>query len=207
MKRCLQRFCISALTLTLAGVAAGSALASASSTSLLSGLIGGNCGATSTPFAPWGDNNAYYLTTDGDFASGTSGWTLSAGAKLVAGSEPFLAHTTADDVSLLVPNGSAVSPASCFGLLTPGVRLFAKSDGAGPATLHVRIIATGLLGVLSVLDGGTVTVGTSWAPTPVFATTLSQLDVPVGTKSVQIEYTTTGDVQIDDIYIDPFQSR
>ena len=47
----------------------------------------------------------------------------------------------------------------------------------------------------------------SWAPTPVFRTTLSQLNVPVGTKSIQIRISTTGSVRVDDIYIDPFQSR
>ena len=47
----------------------------------------------------------------------------------------------------------------------------------------------------------------AWAPTPVFGTTLSQLNVPVGAKSVQIRISTTGSVRIDDIYIDPFQSR
>jgi hypothetical protein len=69
------------------------------------------------------------------------------------------------------------------------------------------VIATGLLGVLSVLDGGTATVGTSWAPTPVFSTTFSQLNVPVGTKTIQLQITSTGNVQIDDIYIDPFVSH
>jgi hypothetical protein len=206
VKGYFQRIFLCALTVAVAGIAASSALADTTSGGLLPTLIGGNCGATSTPFAAWGDDNAYYLTADGDFASGTAGWTLS-GAELVPGAEPFLAHTSANDVSLLIGSGdSAISPPTCFGLLTPGVRLFAKSD-AGPATLHVRIIAAGLLGVLSVLDGGTVSVGSSWAPTPVFSTTLSQLDVPVGTKSIRIEYTTTGDVQIDDSYIDPYQSR
>ena len=46
-----------------------------------------------------------------------------------------------------------------------------------------------------------------WAPTQVFSTTLSQLNIPVGTKSIQIVLSTTGNVQVDDLYIDPFLSR
>ena len=68
-------------------------------------------------------------------------------------------------------------------------------------------VAKGLVGVLTVLDGGTATVGSGWAPTPIYGTTLSQLNVPVGPKTVEIQVTATGDAQIDDVYVDPFLSR
>jgi hypothetical protein len=188
-------------------VLASSAQAGGLLGNLTTSLIGGNCGATQAVFAPWGDTHQYYFTSNGGFESGSLGWTLAGGATVVTGNETASVHGAGDSHSLLIPSGgTATSPAICFGLLNPGVRFFATSN-SGPATIHVKVIATGLLGVLSVLDGGTATVGTSWAPTPVFATTFSQLDVPVGTKTIQIQITSTGNVQIDDIYIDPFVSR
>jgi hypothetical protein len=174
---------------------------------LTTSLIGGNCGAVSTPFSAWGDPRAYTFATDGGFESGGAGWALSGGARVVAGNEPFFVHSPSDRYSLFIPDGAgATSPPVCFGLLDPGIRFFAVAP-SGRATLHVRLIAHGLLGVMAVLDGGTTSVGSAWAPTPVFSTLGSQLNVPVGTKTIEVQITTTGDVQIDDLYIDPFCSH
>ena len=200
------------LSLTVLAMAVSSAFASVAQAggiagSLSASLIGGNCGATSAVFAPWGDSHSYYLIPEGGFESAGAGWTLAGGARVVQGNESFHVHATADNSSLLVPSGSsATSPAICFGLLNPGVRFFATST-SGQASVHVQLIARGLLGILSVLDGGSAPVGPAWAPTPVFSTTFSQLDVPVGTKTIQLVITTTGNVQIDDLYIDPFTSH
>jgi hypothetical protein len=173
-------------------------------TSTTTALIGGNCGSTSQAFAPFGDPRSYYLATDGGFEAGGTGWTFTGGTKVVAGNETYRLHGSNDRSSLLIPNaGTATSPALCFGLLNPGIRMMV----AGSGTLHVQILAHGLLGPLAVLDGGTFTVNGDWAPTPVFSTLLSQLNVPVGTKSIQIVLSATGNVQVDDIYIDPFCSR
>ena len=172
-------------------------------------LIGGNCGASQAVFARWGDANQYVFTTAGGFEAGAPGWSFSGGAHTVAGNEPFTVHAASDSTSALLPAGSSVtSPATCFGLLTPNIRFFARSVGAASATIHVRVVATGLLGVLTVLDGGSATVGATWAPTPVFATTLSQLNTLVGAKTIEIEITaTSGSAQVDDLYIDPFVSH
>jgi hypothetical protein len=201
------RFISLALAALTSIVVAASAQAAVGSGSLTSTLIGGDCGATQTVFAPWGDSHSYYFTSNGGFESGSLGWTLTGGAAVVSGNEPNNVHAASDDHSLLIPSGAtATSPELCFGLLTPGIRFFATAP-SGPATIHVQVIATGLLGGLSFLDGGTVTVGSGWAPTSVFSTLLSQLNVPVGTKSIQLRITSTGPVQIDDIYIDPFISH
>ena len=190
--------------LATSAVAATTARADGGLSALTAGLIGGNCGATSSVFAPWGDGRQYYFTADGGFEGGGVGWTFAGGAKVVQGNEPSHVHSSSDHMSLSIPNGAtATSPSLCFGLLTPGIKMFAS----GPGTLHVQVIAHGLLGGLSVLDGGTVAVGPGWNPTTDFGTLLGQLNAPVGTKSIQIQLTATGNVQIDDIYIDPFLSR
>jgi len=172
---------------------------------LVQSLIGGGCGPTTTAFAQWGDSRSYYFTADGGFESGGAGWTFTGGAKVVAGNEPFYLHSTADDSSLLLPSGAtATSPALCFGVLDPGLRFVAVAP-SGSGTLHVQLVAQGLLGVLAVIDGGTIQVGSSWAPTEVFSTLGSQLNVPLGTKTIQVVLTSSGgDVQVDDLYIDPW---
>jgi len=173
-------------------------------TGLVQSLIGGGCGPTTNAFAQFGDSRSYYFTANGGFESGSSGWTLAGGAKVVSGNEPFFLHGSTDSSSLSLPSGSsATSSALCFGLLDPGLRFVATAP-SGPATLHVQLVANGLLGVLGVIDGGTIQVGSSWAPTAVFSTLGSQLSVPLGTKTVQVVLTSSGDVQVDDLYIDPW---
>jgi hypothetical protein len=172
---------------------------------LIQSLIGGGCGPTTNAFAQWGDSRSY------DFASGFesngAGWTLAGGAKVVAGNEPFYLHSDSDNSSLLLPSGAtATSPALCFGLLDPGLRFLAVAP-SGSGTLHVQLVARGLLGVLSVIDGGTIQVGSTWAPTEVFSTLGSQLSVPAGTKTIQVVLTSSDDVQVDDLYIDPWENR
>jgi hypothetical protein len=202
--RRLRRLGPLVVTLTIAALGAATAQAAHQSSSPSSGLLGGSCGATQSVFAAWGDPSQYYFTSNGGFESGASGWTLTGGAAVVDGNEPFHVHADSDSASLVLPAGAtAVSPELCFGLLTPNVRFFAVASSK-PATIHVRLIARGLLGPLTVLDGGTINVGTSWAPSPVLTTLVSQLNSVVGAKSVELEFSSSGEVRIDDIYIDPF---
>ena len=75
----------------------------------------------------------------------------------------------------------------------------------GPVTTRT-IRSDGLVGVLAILDGGTVRVGSTWAPSSAVRTTFSQLNsVLLGAKSIQVVLTSDGGaVQVDDVYIDPF---
>jgi hypothetical protein len=188
------------LGLATAACAVSAATAKAN---LIQSLIGGGCGATTNAFAQFGDLRSYNFASG--FESNGAGWTLGGGAKIVAGNEPFDLHSSTDNSSLLLTSGaSATSPALCFGLLNPGLRFVAVSP-SGTGTLHVQLVAHGLLGVLSVIDGGTIQVGSTWAPTEVFSTLGSQLNVPLGTKTIQVVLTSTGDVQVDDLYIDPWE--
>jgi hypothetical protein len=186
---------------------AGSIVASSANADLLPGLLGGNCGTTSQPFAGWNDSASYYLAGNGGFES-AGGWTFTGGAAVVAGNEPFFVHGKQDRSALLLPNGStATSAPMCFGLLNPGLRFFAMSPN-GSGVVHVQFIATGLLGSLATLDGGNVAVGKAWAPTAKLGTALSQLNTLVGAKSISIKLTTvSGSVEVDDLYIDPFLAR
>ena len=95
----------------------------------------------SQPFASLGDTNQYKLVPGGSFESGTAGWTLSGGAKVVAGSEPYGATGSVGKSSLYLPAGaSAQTPYTCVNASYPSLRLFARnnsllSTARGPACL------------------------------------------------------------------------
>jgi hypothetical protein len=169
---------------------------------LLPGLLGGNCGSTSKVFAPWGDYGSYYFATNGGLESGSTGWSLSGGAKVVSGNEPFYVHAAGDKSSLAIPAGATVtSPALCYGATYPRVRFFATSSG--PVTIRVRVVTRSVLGLLRILDAGSVTFGGGWAPAPSYVYLGSALASLVGVKSMQIQLVPSGAVQIDDLYVDP----
>jgi hypothetical protein len=194
------------LILCAAAAISLSATAATARADLLPGLLGGNCGATATVFAPWGDRSGYYLAKNGGFESGSTGWTLSGGAAVASGSDPWSLSGPGSH-SLLVPTGGSASTSVCYGLTYPAVR-FLVAGHNGNATVRVRVIAHSLLGVLSVLDGGTFTVANGWAPSPKLSTLLSALAAPLGTKSLELQFTvTSGSASFDDLYVDPFLSK
>jgi hypothetical protein len=105
---------------------------------------------------------------------------------------------------LQIPRGGSASIDVCYGLTYPGVAFFLSGQD-GTATVHVRVVARSLLGALSVLDGGTFTAGAVWAPSPKVSTLFSALAAPLGTKSMQLQFTVeSGSAQIDDLFVDPF---
>jgi hypothetical protein len=195
-----------ALLLIVVGVAATSGTAQAGG-GLLSGLLGGNCGVTTPVFLPWGDFSTYYYASNGGFESGAAGWSLSGGASVeTQANEPwYLAGFGSHALS--IPAGGSASISTCYGLTYPAVRFFASGQG-GPATIHVRVVSRSLLGVLSILDGGTFPAGDTWAPSPKTSTLFSALAAPLGAKSMTLQFTVEkGTAQIDDLFVDPFLSR
>jgi len=194
------------LALATATVAVALTSATAAKADLLPGLLGGNCGSTSAVFAPWGDPLKYYFAPNGGFESGSTGWSLSGGARVVDGNEKFFVHSTRDSHSLLIPKGGSASINVCYGLTYPGFRFFAKSTGTS-SKIRVRVVARSLLGILSILDGGGTTIGSDWAPATKISCLFSALVAPLGTKSMQIQIFADDDVLIDDLYVDPFLQR
>jgi hypothetical protein len=165
-------------------------------------LLGGNCGSASPVFASWGDGASYYFPANGGFESGAGGWTLGGGAAVVSGNERFYLHSAGDSHSLLLPAGGSATTSVCFGVLYPALRFMV--EGAG-ARVRVSVSAKNLLGIVSTLDGGTFTAGSSWAPSPKLSSLLSAITSPLGAKSMQVTISVSGaPAQVDDLYIDPF---
>jgi hypothetical protein len=182
------------------------ALASTAGTAK-AGLIGGNCGAMAPVFAPWGDWSSYYFAPNGGFENGSTGWTLGGGAAVVAAdNEPWYLAGFGSH-ALEISKGGSASINVCYGLTYPAVRFFVAGQG-GPARVHVRVVTRSLLGLLSVLDGGTFTANEGWNPSPKTSTLLSSLASLVGTKTMQLQFTVeSGTAQIDDLFVDPFLTR
>jgi hypothetical protein len=202
------RLVLAALVVVVSFLAARATVAGAG---LIGSTLGTSCPPTSTPFLPWGDGARYFPVNGGSFENGASGWTLSGGATVVAGNEPFHAAGAGDRVSLSLPSGSsATSPDTCIALLTPALRFFAVDRGSDSG-LRVRIVFRGLLGnVLGVLDSTTLAPQPSWGPTPRALFGGSSLTVPLGTKSFRVQLTPSGSGsawQVDDLYIDPILCR
>jgi hypothetical protein len=161
-------------------------------------------------FAPWSDSSYYARLFNGNFESGSTGWSLTGGARIVAGNEPFFVGGADDSHSMLLPSGSsAYSGTVCFALADWHLRFFAKNVGAVRGQLHVQVIVPSLLGVLSVLDGGTVSAGNTWQPSPRLALLLCNVTSLLGTKAVAFRFTPVGAgaaFQLDDVYLDPWKS-
>ena len=121
---------------------------------LTTGLLGGGCGSTAAVFAPWGDWSGYYFAPNGGFENGSTGWALSGGAGIVnPTNEPWYLSGFGSR-ALAIPTGGRAAINVCYGVTYPAVR-FVSAGVNGSATVHVRIVSYGVLGVLSVLDGGT----------------------------------------------------
>jgi hypothetical protein len=172
-------------------------------------LLGGNCdAAVAQPFLPWLDPLTYSLAPDGGFEQGASGWTLSGGARVVSGNEPWHVNGASDSVSLSLPAGArAVSPPICVGLLHPTVRFFARNQallGLGLMTVEAEVDALGLGLWLPV---GVVVAGGSFQPTlpfPLLANVTSPLQGESATA--RLRFTAVGGkFGIDDVYVDPFK--
>jgi hypothetical protein len=183
-------------------VVVATALASTAGTAK-AGLIGG-CGVTAPVFAPWGDWSGYYFAPNGGFENGSTGWSLSGGAAVVTqNNEPWFVAGFGSR-ALQIPTGGKAAINVCYGLTYPAVRFFAAGQG-GTAKVHVRVISRSLLGLLSILDGGTFTADQGWHPSPKMSTLLSAVASLVGTNSMQLQFTVeSGTAQIDDLFVDPF---
>jgi hypothetical protein len=184
------------------------ALAGVAHTNSASAAVGACDGQTfEQPFLRWLDPASYVLVGNGSLES-TGGWTLSGGARLVSGNEPWKVHAPTDSHSLSLPSGSsATTPALCVTLLHPDLRFFLVNSGSVLATLKVEAI-TNVLGVRLTTPIGLLVAGASWQPTIPLPFLQNLLTAAQGT--VQFRFTPVGSGsgwRIDDVYVDPFKTR
>ncbi len=158
---------------------------------------------TSQVFRSWGDLSSYMLTPGGSFEDGTPSWKLSGGAKVVSGNEAFYLHSKKDKRSLSMPSGSSAStPTMCFAAGDWHLRFV----GTGTGQVRVTVMVNSLLGVISILDGGTVSNSGTWKPSPKVGLLLTNVGGLLTTNAISLRFTATnGASQIDDVYLDPWK--
>ena len=205
-----SRFLGTRFTLALLGAAAAFALwAPTAGAGLLSTGPAATCETNaSQPFRPWSDQANYVLMPGGSFEGGAPGWTLKGGAAVRSGNESFFVRSSTDRYSLYLPaGGTAMTPTMCFTLGDWHLRFFVKKAAAGSGSIKVTVHVKTLLGVLSVLDGGTVSASGYWTPSPRVGLLLSNVTSLVGTRAVSFQFRASGTAfQVDDVYLDPWKS-
>lgn len=196
------------LALVVGAVAAAVTAAPAGAGLLTTGAAATCETAASQPFIPWSDYADYVLVSGGSFESGAPGWTLRNGAFVVPGNETFYAGDAADASSLLLlPGSSAITPTTCFALGDWHLRFFLRKVGTTSGSVKVDVVVKSLLGVASVLDGGSVSAGGQWTPSPRVALLLSNVTSLLGTRAVAFRFRASGaPFQLDDVYLDPWKS-
>ena len=71
----------------------------------------------------------------------------------------------------------------------------------------MTVVVKTLLGVLTVLDGGTVSSNGTWAPSPRVGLLLSNVTSLIGTRAVAFRFKASGTAfQVDEVYLDPWKS-
>ena len=201
-----------AAILLVTALAATAALAAATAQSAEGGLIGTGAAsgcdtAASHPFEAWGDNANYLLVPGGSFEAGGPAWTLSRGAYVGPGNEPFYTEGDQGKRSLyLLPGATAMSPTTCFVFGDWHSRFFVRGVGPRGGRLEVDVVVRSLLGVLTVLDGGSVAPSGEWQPSPRIGMLLCNVTSLLGTKAVSLRFRAVNAAfQIDDVYLDPFK--
>ena len=206
-----------------ARVVAGRSFAAAVSLGLLALVVAGGVAAgttvppcpaqtLTTPFAPWGDSDLYFLAPDGSMES-TLSWTLSDGAKRVTGNEPWYVNSASDRNSLSLGGGGSAQTASvCVTTHTPALRMFVRNTGLSSAALRVELLYTDKYGYQRTATVTYLTAGSSWMPGPavMFLRYIAPLVRNDGQTSVSFRFKADGrggNWQIDDLFVDPLKGR
>ena len=167
-------------------------------------------GALTQPFAQFGDTASYKAVKGGSFEGSLADWTVTGGAKVVAGNEPWKVGGSSHAKSLVLPAGStAISPTACVGIHEPTVRFFAKKNRGLLSTLAVSVYVKTSLGLVVPLPVGVVLGNGQWKATSPMLIVANLLPLlPNDRTPVAFQFTPLlGDWQIDDVYVDPRRFR
>lgn len=162
----------------------------------------------SKAFSQWGDQNDYFVVTDGTFETGALSWDLSKGSTVAVGQqEPWRVNGANHTIGLALPNGSrARTPKSCLAVGEEYVRFFYRAPASKSATMLVTIESTNVLAKATqsiVLTGNGTT---DWIVSPPIA--IPNVLGERVRQEVDITFQVTGGTwAIDDVMIDPFKVR
>jgi hypothetical protein len=162
---------------------------------------------TTQPFTPWGDTTPYNLAPGGSFEGGAGSWSLTGGASLVTGNEPWKVAGASHSHSLRLPPGaSATSPVICVGLEHPTLRFFAKNNRALLSTMTVEVITETSLGLKVAVPIGVLLPNGQWKPSPKIFVVANLLPLLPGEHTpvqFRVRSVGLGTWSVDDFYVDP----
>jgi hypothetical protein len=161
------------------------------------------------PFAPFDDLGLYTPVADAGVEAGATSWTLSGGATVVDGNEPWQIGGATDSHSLDLPAGSAaVTAPICIDQTYPYFRAFALNAGSAKRSLEIDVLYYDTKGkLLSTKPYGYEDDSTTWQPTPTIAIEVFDKKSTVAAAPVTFRFTPKGKdahFQIDDVYVDPY---
>jgi hypothetical protein len=161
------------------------------------------------PFAPLNDLALYTPVNNAGVEAGATSWTLSGGATVVTGNEPWQIGGATDSHALDLPAGSAaVTAPICIDQTYPYFRTFALNTGSAKRSLEIDVLYFDTKGKLlstkpySYEDGSA-----AWQPTPTIAIEVFDKKATVDAAPVTFRFTPKGKdahFRIDDVYVDPY---
>ena len=161
-------------------------------------------GATSQPFANYGDLASYVLVEGGSFEGNTSGWALQ-NARIVNSNWGYEGSYGSRGLEI-APGGSAVSPAVCVSTQEPTFRFFMREAGAGDSQLLVTVrweSERRAHEIVSTISSASY----AWGPSPVMglANVMSSLTAGQSVNAhLVFSVDGAGSWEVDDVYIDPY---
>lgn len=196
----VRRFLVIAPSTLLAAAATLLATPVGAQAGLLGSLVNLSACSSATesqPFLRWLDPLHYELVPGG---ANPSSWSVSGGASLVPGAEPWGVAGSVSSSSLSLPAGSsAQSPTTCDDAAYPIVRFFI----AGTGVVAVSVVD----GNLVIPAGFAIGLG-AWTPS-LPSVTLSAVTglLSGGTSQVALRFTSiAGNPKISDVFIDPWRT-
>ena len=207
LTRFWKRTAVTALTATIA-LAAGASSAHAGV--LVASAPDCAAQSLSKTFLPWWDIADYTALSGGDFEGAADGWSLTGGAAVADGNEPYRVGGADDAHSLSLPAGaSATSPVMCVGVEHPTIRFFAKRQSGGwlsLASVRVDVLFETSTGHVASLPVGSVGNGGSWEPTSPMLVVANLLPLLPGERTpVAFRFTAQGaGFSVDDVWVDPY---
>lgn len=161
-------------------------------------------------FLPWADV-AQYTLAPGGAAESADQLTLTGGASVASGNEPWQVGGSGERSVRLPAGSSLTTDPICVGIGHPTIRFFSKSSGTGLlSSLRVDVQFETAFGDVVTLPMGLVLPHSSWSagvPMLVVANLLPLL--PNDTTPVTFRFTPqgSGTWSVDDIYVDPWGQR
>jgi hypothetical protein len=195
----------------LAAAAATAALAAAApahASSLSNPYACAPTPSLSQAFSSWADAAAYTPLPGGNFETGAAGWTLTGGAAVVAGNEPYDVGGPGTHSLSLPAGATAVSAPICIDPTYPFYRLVARNRGALASTLRMEVLFLDDHGNVKSTKSLDYRAGAgAWLPTGAAPISVFTAKTTVSAAPIALRFTPqgkTGQWQIDDVFVDPY---